>query len=398
MTPSPIPQPNASWLETKRSCLEHNVALFRQVLKADGGRASPRLGGVLKGNAYGHGFEPMLAELHSVLDVIYVIMAADALALRALEAERGWARRQVVVIGAVTAAEVRALAERGVQCVLGDPSWERIGLELRAQGSGLRAQVHVHLDTGLGREGFRPEAVARDLAFLPGMLDVLEPVGALTHFANTEDVTEQNYAQGQLAAFDAGVAELQKLLPGLPLERHAAASAAAMLLPEARYEVVRVGIGLFGLWPSNETRISARLVHPDWNSLQPALSWRCRSQLVKSLPAGSYIGYGCSFRCERDTTVAVLPVGYFDGYPRLTSARAHVLVNGRRCPVVGRVMMNHIIVDITLAAPQASEVVATLLGEDGGESISAETLAAWAQTINYEIVTRLGAHLRRKVI
>ena len=177
-----------------------------------------------------------------------------------------------------------------------------------------------------------------------------------------------------------------------------AASAAGPGWPRSRYETVRIGISLYGLWPSPETRLSTRLVLGYVPTLHPVLSWRCPSQVVKWLPAGSYVGYGCTYRCSEATRVAVLPVGYYDGYPRLLSGRAHVLVNGRRCPVLGRVMMNHIVVDVTRAVSDERPLVATLIGTDGDESLSADTLAGWAQTINYELVTRLGAHLWRVVI
>jgi alanine racemase len=120
--------------------------------------------------------------------------------------------------------------------------------------------------------------------------------------------------------------------------------------------------------------------------------------VVKWLPAGSYVGYGCTYRCSEATRVAVLPVGYFDGYPRLVSGKAHVLVNGRRCPVVGRVMMNHVIVDVTRATHDERPVVATLIGRDGDEHLHIESVADWAQTIHYELATRLGAHLKRTVM
>jgi alanine racemase len=131
--------------------------------------------------------------------------------------------------------------------------------------------------------------------------------------------------------------------------------------------------------------------------LRPVLSWHCPAQLVKWLPAGAYVGYGCTWRCPTGTRIAVLPVGYSDGYPRLLTSRAHVLVNGQRCAVLGRVMMNHVVVDVTRAARGDEPVVATLLGRDGDEQVTADQLATWAQTINYELVTRVGAHLRRVV-
>jgi alanine racemase len=159
-----------------------------------------------------------------------------------------------------------------------------------------------------------------------------------------------------------------------------------------------VGISLYGLWPSSETRLSARAVLGRVPELRPVLSWRCRSQLAKWLPAGSFVGYGCTYRCPVDTRIAVLPMGYADGYPRLLSSRAHALVRGQRCPVLGRVMMNHVVIDVTRAAPAEESVTATLLGRDGEEQVSADQLATWAQTINYEIVTRIGPHLRRILV
>jgi alanine racemase len=132
--------------------------------------------------------------------------------------------------------------------------------------------------------------------------------------------------------------------------------------------------------------------------LKPVLTWRCASQTLKWLPAGSFVGYGCTYRCPHETRVAILPLGYYDGYPRIVSGKAHVLVHGHRCPVLGRVMMNHIVVDVTRVATSEDRVIATLSGEDGDEQVSAETLATWAQTINYEVVARLGEHLPRVVV
>jgi len=237
------------------------------------------------------------------------------------------------------------------------------------------------------------------VAWIAKAKDVIEVVGVLSHFANTEDVTEQTYATQQLEAFDAGLEKLRAALAiAGPLERHISASAAALLLPRARLDAVRIGISLYGLWASNETRLSARAVLGDVPALRPALSWRCTSQLTKWLPAGSYVGYGCTYRCPAETRIAVLPVGYFDGYPRILSGRAHVLVDGQRCPVLGRVMMNHLVIDVTRAAKDDGPVTATLMGRDGAEQLTADQLAGWAQTIHYEIVTRLGVHLRRAVI
>jgi alanine racemase len=295
----------------------------------------------------------------------------------------------------VDASEAVDLARAGVEVAITDAGQARFVPALRA--AGVRLRGHVHLDTGLGREGFTVDELPSALGWIAP--DAIEVAGVLSHFANTEDVTEQNYAARQLAAFDEAATRVSRAL-GLSgtLERHIAASAAALLLPAARHDVVRMGISLYGLWPSSETRLSARALLGRVPELRPVLSWRCRSQLTKWLPAGSYVGYGCTYRCPSPTRIAVLPLGYYDGYPRLLSSRAHALVEGQRCPVLGRVMMNHVVIDVTRVAPSDAPVTATLLGRDGDEQVSADQLAVWAQTINYEIVTRIGAHLRRVVI
>ena len=382
----------ASWLEIDAGSFARNGAVFREALGP-----AVKLGGVLKGNAYGHGLSEVLPLAHAVCDALYVIEARDALAIREHEAKTAAPARDLMVLGAVDADEAVELARAGVGLALTDAGQARFVPALRK--AGVRLRGHVHVDTGLGREGFSVDDLPGALGWVAQAGDAIEVAGVLSHFANTEDVTEQSYAADQLAAFEEGTRRVRAAL-GIEgaLTRHIAASAAALLLPQARHDVVRIGISLYGLWASNETRLSARALFGRVPELRPALSWRCRSQLTKWLPAGSYVGYGCTYRCPVRTRIAVLPMGYFDGYPRMLSSRAHALVNGQRCAVLGRVMMNHVVIDVTRAAPDQDRVTATLLGRDGDEQVSADQLAIWAQTINYEIVTRIGGHLRRVVV
>jgi alanine racemase len=382
----------ASWLSLSEAAYAQNVAAFRALA------GKGKLGAVLKGNAYGHGFLEVLSLAHDRVDWLYVISPGEGLAIRAWEAAHGKERRPVLVIGAASAEEQVELARAGVSVVVGDESFTAVPKLLRA--AKVTLDVHIHVETGLGREGFTADQLAgRAAVLLEDAKDVVRVKGVMSHFANTEDVTEQSYAHQQLQAFERGVAALQKGgVLGADALGHFAASAAALVLPESRLDVLRVGIGLYGLWPSTETRLSAKVVlGGQLPKLEPVLSWRCPSQVVKWLQAGSYVGYGCTYRCGAATRVAVLPVGYYDGYPRLASGKAHVLVNGKRCPVLGRVMMNHLIVDVTHAVSDEAPVVATLLGKDGDEQVTAEALAGWAQTIPYELVTRLGAHLARRI-
>lgn len=384
--------PVASWLELSRRAYLSNVATFRAVA------GTSQVGAVLKGNAYGHGLLETLALAHGQVDVLYVITPAEAFAIRDWERQHQRAPTEVLVIGAVNADECVELARQRVSVVVADGGFAGIVTSLRA--ANVQLQAHVHLDTGLSREGFtRAELEAGEADFLLSARDVIEVKGVLSHFANTEDVTEQDFARTQLSNFEDGLRLLQaRAGVAVTVQRHFAASAAALALPPARYDVIRVGIAMYGLWPSAETRLSARVILPTLPALEPVLSWKAPSQVVKWLPAGSYVGYGCTYRCSVATRVAVLPVGYWDGYPRLASGKAHVLVNGQRCSVIGRVMMNHLIVDVTHATRDEQQVVATLLGRDGDEVVSAEIISGWAQTIHYETLTRLGPHLRRVVV
>lgn len=384
--------PVDSWLELSERAYVSNVATFRSVC------GPSRLGAVLKGNAYGHGLLETLSMAHGRVDALYVITPAEALAIRAWERQQGRPSLEVLVMGAVSPDDCIELARAQIGAVVGDRGFEAAVPLLRA--AGLSLDVHVHIDSGLGREGFTCAGLSSGEAdFLAGAQDAVRVRGVLSHFANTEDVTEQEYARAQLATFEQGLVLLQaRARLANNVQRHFAASAAALVLPPARLDVVRVGVALYGLWPSAETRLSARVVLGTLPALEPVLSWRAQSQVVKWLPQGSYVGYGCTYRCAAATRVAVLPVGYWDGYPRLASGKAHVLVQGRRCSVLGRVMMNHLIVDVTHATQDERPLVATLLGRDGEEQISFETISGWAQTIHYETMTRLGPHLRRVVL
>jgi alanine racemase len=177
-----------------------------------------------------------------------------------------------------------------------------------------------------------------------------------------------------------------------------ACSAAAILFPETYFNLARVGIGLYGLWPSRETLVSCRQRGQEPLKLKPVLSWRARVAQIKSVPVGAYIGYGCTYRTTRPTCLAIIPVGYYDGYDRSLSNASYVLIKGKRAPLRGRVCMNFIMVDITDIPGVALEDRVTLLGVDGREKITADQLASLAGTISYEIVTRLNPAIPRFIV
>jgi alanine racemase len=391
---------NASWLEVSKSAFANNVSVYRNLMES-----YILLGGVLKGNAYGHGFMQCLEIIHDFVDIIFVISPIDAFKIRKFEKENDRIQKRVVVIGAISPEETIHCAMKVIEVVVADERWAAYLPHLKrsekVRGNRYRPlKVHIHIDTGLSREGFQLDDLENKIGFLQSNTSLIHVQGVLSHFANTEDVTEQSYAFEQLSKLNKAYEIInQKLALPYKLEKHIAQSAATLLISKSHYDIVRVGIALYGLWPSMETKLSSKVVLPELPLLKPVLTWKCKSQSIKKLPSGTYIGYGCTCRADRDLRIALLPVGYFDGYPRNLSNKGYVLVTGTRCKILGRVMMNHIIVDVTEATgDETHEVVATLIGKDGGESVTAENLAEWAQTINYEIVTRIGSHLKRMVV
>jgi alanine racemase len=256
------------------------------------------------------------------------------------------------------------------------------------------ARIHLKIETGTNRQGVRPEDLGdfvRELQKLPG----LEVEGVYTHFANVEDTIDPSFARRQLKSFRDAI----DILAGLgihPPQIHAAATAGALLYPDAAFTMIRTGIGIYGIWPSRETQLAAR-ERGRAISLTPALTWKTRIVQVKNVPAGEYVGYGLTFQAGHDMRLAVLPIGYYDGYDRKLSNSGRVLVGGHHAPVIGRIAMNMTMVDVTdIPAHDDDEVV--LIGRQGERKVSAEELAEKSGTIAYEFLARINPLLPRIVV
>lgn len=372
------------WIELDREAPDCNLRELRKGLKK-----GTVLCAVVKANAYGHGVKQMVPLFRSA-NWFAVNSLEEGIQLRELGE-----KRPILILGHVPLADLGEAVRQNLDLTV----YNRETLEALA-GLGLQssaqARLHLKVETGTGRQGVLPEQVR---GFVERLQAVPESrlVGLSTHFANIEDTLNHDYAQSQLDKFQQAL----KILDGLkvrPEYVHTAATAAAILFDKTHFNLVRASIGIYGLWPSRETYLSTLLGHRPVPDLRPVLAWKTRIVQIKELPEGSYIGYGCTYRATRPIRVGVLPVGYADGYDRKLGNAAYVLIRGRRAPVIGRVCMNLTMVDIS-DIPQASlEQEVVLLGRDGEERISAETMAGWAGTINYEVVTRISPLLPRKVV
>jgi alanine racemase len=349
--------------------------------------AGARLGVVVKSSAYGHGAAvASRAFVDAGADWLIVNDADEAQGLRAegLEAP-------VYICGPVAPWAAEAVVAADARVVVYDSELLR-ALGAAGRAAGRPVPVHLKVETGNTRQGVQLDE-ALELGALAQSLEGVHLEGIATHYADIEDTTDHAFARSQLAAFRDARAAFEAA--GYPVEMaHSANSAAAILWPETHDELVRVGIAAYGLWPSRETYVTALQADARQESgflpqLQPALSWRARVAQVKQVPAGAFVGYGRTYRATHDCRIAVLPVGYHEGYDRRLSNLGHVLIHGARAPIRGRVCMNMTMVDVTHVPEVRSGDVATLLGVDGDEQITAEQLAEWMGTINYEVVSRI---------
>ncbi len=373
-----------TWVEIDRSALIHNLKMFRRLVGPD-----VRLMPVVKANAYGHGMREIagIAAKSKLADWLGVNSLEEGLALR-----KQGLRLPLLVLGYVPLLRLKEAAQAGLRLTVYNPETVRTLARLKPTRP---VALHIKLETGTNRQGVGLEVAVALARFIKRCRHlVLE--GYSTHFANIEDTLDRTYPQYQMSRYQAMLEKLEGQGLGAPVT-HIACTAAAIVFPQTHRRLVRLGIGIYGLWPSRETMLSSRALHP-WLELRPVLSWKTRVAQIKEVPAGSFVGYGCTYRTTRRSKLAVLPIGYYDGYDRKLSNTAHVLIRGRRAPIRGRVCMNLCVADVSDISGVKIEDEVVLLGRQGKEHISAEQMAAWIGTINYEVVSRINPLLPRLVV
>jgi alanine racemase len=366
------------------NALRRNARALRDLV------APARAAFVVKSNAYGHGLVEVARAIEPLSDRLCVYSLEEAVALR-----NAGIARTVFIMGPVERADLDEAVARNFEIALWDTGSYLEAVCQSARKRHDRAAVHVKINTGVARLGLETRDAVdaiEDYARMPE----LDIKGIFSHLAAAEEL-DSPFTMLQLQEFqraaDAGEPALHTR--GIHPLRHIAASAAAMLWPQTRLDMVRIGIALYGLWPSQQTRIAMNGAEFD---LEPALSFESSIAAVRSVEAGTPIGYGGSYHAPKRTRIGVVPLGYADGIPRLLSNRGEFVVHGQRCPIVGRVCMNMTLIDLA-NAPQANPGDAvSLIGNTGDAPVTADDWAGWAETINYEIVTRLPAELHREYV
>jgi alanine racemase len=342
---------------------------------------------VVKGNAYGHGIVDTALAIEGLAAKLCVYSIDEALELR-----DGGITAPILILGPVPPERLADAMTCDAEIALWDTKSFVRDLSATALAAQKRVRVHVKINTGLNRLGLQPGDLP-DAVESYGRVNAIEIAGVFSHLASAEEL-DSPFTMLQLERFNEAYNHAEPLFAarGFRPIRHIAASAAAMLWPQTRLDLSRFGIALYGLWPSVQTR---EAVNGEKLPLQPALAYETELVVVRSIDADEPVGYGTTFHAPRHMSIGVVPLGYADGIPRALSNKGSVLIYGVRAPIIGRVAMNMFCVDLSHAPNAHVGSKVTLIGRDGTEEITAEDWAAWADTITYEIVTRLPSTLGR---
>ncbi len=338
------------------------------------------LNAVVKADGYGHGAVPVARAVEPFVEAYSVATLDEGLNLR----ENGIVK-PIYVLGVVHPLSYRQMAEQGLRPPIFTLE-QALPLSETALSIGRTIPIHLAVDTGMSRIGLTPDDAGADLAKEIASLPGIEIEGVFTHFAraNEEDKTP---TLAQLKKYDHFIGLLEERGVNVKI-RDTSNSAAIMSFPEAHFDMVRAGILLYGLYPS-DTGDKNRV------PVKPVMGLKSFVVFVKTVPEGTAIGYGGTYVTEKESRIATVSIGYADGYPRALSNRADVLIAGKRAPLRGSVCMDQIMVDVTDIPEACVGMEVTLMGRDGDECITAEEIAEKAGSIHYEIVCDIGKRIPR---
>ncbi len=367
-----------SWIEISKKALVHNLKTFRKLVGKE-----VILAPAVKANAYGHG----LIEVSKVLEANGADYLCVNAPFEAKELREAGVRLPILIIGYTPLSALPDLPTNTEFVVYNLETIRKLE-DYKIK----KFKIHLKIETGNHRQGVSLEDLPKFVKLLKQSKNV-ELKGISTHFANLEDRVNHQYALYQLKQFKEAIHLLET--EGLaPHFHHCANTAATILLPEAYFNFVRIGIGTYGLWPSDKTQKAAKRAGIDIE-LEPAMTWKTVVAQIKEVKKGSLVGYGCTYEMPHHGKIAVLPVGYYDGFVRQLSNKGNVLIRGCKCPVIGRVCMNMIMVDVTKATDVRLEDEVVLLGKQGKNQVTAEEIGELSHTINYEVTTRINERIPR---
>ena len=364
-----------TWIEIDTKAIRHNYQIFRSLIPK-----KCKLLAVVKSNAYGHGLIDFAKTMEALgADYLGVDSIMEGLTLR-----KNRIKKPILVLGYTLPEMISAAVKNNIEISVS--SFET--LKFLQKNNFKNLKIHIKVDTGMGRHGFLPYEMKKVLIEIKKLKNVAI-IGLFTHFASAKDPKNPAYTKKQIAIFEKWKENFESV--GYKIITHASATSGTLIFPEAHFDMVRVGIGLYGIWPSKESQFS---FHKKF-SLQPVLSWKTIVAEVKHLPKGSTIGYDSTEILQKKSTIAIIPIGYWHGYPRALSGIGKVLIRGKKCKILGRVCMDIVIIDATDVKNIKAGDEVVLIGTSGKEKITADDIAILLDASPYEILTRINPLIKR---
>lgn len=367
-----------SKLEISEFNLIHNLKAFEKYLD---GRS--KIIPVVKSNAYGHG----LTEVVSILDPYTSMFMVDD--INELEVTRKHTSKDVFVAGYVSSSDLDRAVD--LKCILSIYDLPRLKLLNKiAKDRDIQVKIHIKVDALIGRQGVMIDEFESFLNEVR-LCNNIFVEAVYSHFSDLDDSANKTHSTRQLAAFNEFI-DIAKRKGFGNVKKHISATAGALVFPELGFDYVRLGIGLYGLWKSENLKKS----YESKVDIKPVLTWKTMIAQIKKIPQGYPVSYSCTFIAPRDMVIAVIPQGYSDGYPRSLSSKGNVLIQGTKCSVLGRIAMNMFVVDVTHIPHVQAEEEVVLIGTQGVEEITASDLAI--SSINYEVEARLSPLIPRIIV
>lgn len=364
------------WAEVDLRAVAHNMKEIRRVVKPE-----TKMMAVVKANGYGHGAEKIArTALNHGAAYLGVATLGEGVKLR-----KQGIKAPILILGYTPQEQAGEILDHHItQTVF---AWEMAqALSLKAGERGEKARVHIKIDTGMGRIGFLPQKETVQIIRRIARLEGLTVEGIFTHFAVADEM-DKTFTRQQFQKFTRLISHLEEAGVSIPI-KHAANSAAIIDLPETHLDMVRAGIILYGLYPSQE-------VDRERIRLMPAMEVKAKVSFAKTAESGTSISYGRRYIAEKERVIASLPLGYADGYSRSLSNQGQVLLGGKRVPIVGTICMDQLMVDASLVPDVKIGDEVVIIGRQGAEHIPVEEIAGRLKTINYEIVCMLSERVPR---
>lgn len=370
-----------SYIELSKKNLIYNFRILKSIAR------KTKIAAVIKGNAYGHGQNEIAKILEPYTNYFQINSIEELKLLRKVT------NKKTLILGYVQKENLQDAVKLG--CILSVFSIESLKeVNKIAQILKVKQEIYVSIDAYLGREGFL-------LDELPNLFTEIKKckyiklTGIYAHFANIEDTKDFSHAQKQIDEYDRAL-KLAEKFGFKNLQTHISATSGLLAYEKTKslHSLIRLGIGIYGMWPSEDIK----RMYKNKIKLKPVLAWKTKVAQIKTLPKGNTIGYGLTYKTKKQTKIAIIPQGYSDGYDRNLSNKGEVLIRGTRCKVVGRVSMNMFAVDVNHLPNVKIKDEVVILGLQGKEQIKAEEMARKIGTINYEITTRISSLLPRVIV